>query len=198
MSGFLVGARERLEARQKVLVRFSFQTSNFSLPKSPNTEVNYNHLQCILISTGTGYAPFRAFSQERSFALEKSLTTPLGKMTLFFGCRRREEDYIYSEEIFDYNSTGVYTAVFEAFSREDPRKKIYVQDILDHKEDMIRRLLYQVNGSIYICGSTRMSKDILRVIARHIAEYKDLSFEMAEEEVDRLMANKQICMEAWN
>ncbi len=42
-------------------------------------------------------------------------------MTLFFGCRNREEDYIYSDEIFDQNSSGVYTAVFEAFSREDVR-----------------------------------------------------------------------------
>lgn len=130
--------------------------------------------------------------------MENNLPTTLGKSILFFGCRKREEDYIYSEEVFDLNSKGVYTAVFEAFSREDPKKKVYVQDILDHKEDMIRRLLYQIGGSIYICGSTKMSKDILKVIARHIAEYKDLTFEQAEEELDQLIARKQICMEAWN
>lgn len=51
--------------------------------------------------------------------MSKGIPTNLGKLTLFFGCRNREEDYIYSEEVFDQNSSGVYTAVFEAFSRED-------------------------------------------------------------------------------
>lgn len=73
----------------------------------------------MLIATGTGYAPFRAFAQERAFCLKNGIPSPLGKCILFFGCRNREEDYIYSEEIFDHNSSGVYTAIFEAFSRED-------------------------------------------------------------------------------
>ncbi len=191
MSQFCLQAKERLALKQKVPVRFTLQVSNFSLPKKPNTE-------CIVIATGTGYAPFRAFAQERSHSISQKMDTTLGKMILFFGCRRREEDYIYCEEVFDHNSTGVYSAVFEAFSREDPRNKVYVQDILDHKADMINKLLYQQGGSVYICGSTAMSKDILRILARHVGEYKGLSNDQAEEEVDRLIREKQICMEAWN
>jgi NADPH-ferrihemoprotein reductase len=126
-------------------------------------------------------------------------------MTLFFGCRKREEDYIYAEEIMDQNSCGTYCAVFEAFSREDvvnnlmqPKVKVYVQDILEHKEDMIKRVLYQSNGAVYICGSTAMSKDVLKVITKHVANIKNLSFSDAEQEMDRLLLEKKICMEAWN
>lgn len=74
------------------------------------------------MATGTGYAPFRAFAQERAYCLKNNIPTTLGKMTLFFGCRNREEDYIYAEEVFDHNSSGVYAAIFEAFSREDVEK----------------------------------------------------------------------------
>ena len=130
--------------------------------------------------------------------MKQNLPSNLGKMTLFFGCRKREEDYIYSDEVFDQNSSGVYSAVFEAFSREDPKNKVYVQNILEHKEDMLTRLLYQSQGRVYICGSTAMSKDVLRILSRHIAEYKRLSTDQADEEVDRLIKEKQICMEAWN
>lgn len=80
-------------------------------------------------------------------------------------------------------------------------KKIYVQDILDHKEDMLRRILYREDGPrgrIYICGSTRMSKDVLRVMARHVAEFKNLAFQEAEKEIDALIKDRRICMEAWN
>lgn len=73
----------------------------------------------MLVATGTGYAPFRAFSQERAFCMKNNIPTGLGKLILFFGCRNREEDYIYSDEVFDHNSSGVYSAIFEAFSRED-------------------------------------------------------------------------------
>lgn len=119
-------------------------------------------------------------------------------MILYFGCRNREEDYIYGDEIFDQNSCGVYTAVFEAFSREDPKMKVYVQSILEHKEDMVKRILYQAEGRIYICGSTAMSKEVLRVLTFHIANSLNLSPSQAEDEVDRLQKAKRINMEAWN
>lgn len=78
--------------------------------------------------------------------------------------------------------------------------KVYVQSILEHKEDMIRRILYAQKGRIYICGSTSMSKEVLGIIQRHVIDYHDKSFTYleGEKEVDRLLREKQICMEAWN
>lgn len=78
--------------------------------------------------------------------------------------------------------------------------KVYVQNILEHKEDMIRRVLYAQGGRIYICGSTGMSKEVLAIIQRHVTDYHDKSFTYleGEKEVDRLLREKKICMEAWN
>lgn len=78
--------------------------------------------------------------------------------------------------------------------------KVYVQTILEHKEDMIRRILYAQAGRVYICGSTAMSKDVLAIIQRHVTEQgsKAVSYKEGEKEVDRLLREKQICMEAWN
>lgn len=51
--------------------------------------------------------------------MKNNTDSKFGKCILIFGCRKRNEDYIYKDEIMDLNSTGVYTATFEAFSRED-------------------------------------------------------------------------------
>lgn len=75
-----------------------------------------------------------------------------------------------------------------------------MQSILEHKEDMIRKLIYSLNGKIYICGSTTMSKEVLSIIQKHVTDQvsKSFSYEEGEKEMDRLLHEKQICMEAWN
>ena len=77
----------------------------------------------MLIAAGTGYAPFRAFSEERAYCMKNKKESKFGKTTLIFGCRNSDEDYIYKDEIMDLNAEGVYTCIFEAFSREDVKFK---------------------------------------------------------------------------
>jgi NADPH-ferrihemoprotein reductase len=62
--------------------------SQFRLPTKTETPV-------IMIGPGTGLAPFRGFIQERSLAREEGKT--VGDTILYFGCRKRSEDYIYEE-----------------------------------------------------------------------------------------------------
>jgi hypothetical protein len=82
-----------------------------------------------LVCAGTGHAPFRGFVQERRFLLDQqqqssasassSASAPLlAEAHLFFGCRRRDLDWIYRDEMEAAAKDGVVTSLELAFSRE--------------------------------------------------------------------------------
>lgn len=64
--------------------------SNFKLPSDPSKPI-------IMIGPGTGVAPFRAFIQERAEQVKKQ--DNLGETVLFYGCRRKDEDWLYKDEM---------------------------------------------------------------------------------------------------
>ena len=107
--------------------------ATFKLPKDVKAPV-------ILIGPGTGYAPFRGFLQEREYLL-KSKKQELGECMLFFGCRKEEHDYIYRDEMENALSEKVITSLDVAFSRDDPKKKVYVQDKIQMKAKDVYKIL---------------------------------------------------------
>jgi sulfite reductase alpha subunit-like flavoprotein len=65
---------------------------------------------------------------------------------LFFGCRSRSQDWLYRAEMEEYLKNGALTELHTAFSRENPAKKVYVQDRIEEQGDRLCKLLLSVGG----------------------------------------------------
>lgn len=113
----------------------------------------------VLIGPGTGVAPIRSFLWEKaalaqSFREEHGTDQPLpfGPTVLLYGGRNRTADYFFEEE-WEELKKALNLVVFTAFSR-DQKHKVYVQDVIRQNRDAFFRLLYERNGSVFVCGSS--------------------------------------------
>ncbi|OBT93796.1 NADPH-cytochrome P450 reductase [Pseudogymnoascus verrucosus] len=97
-----------------------------------------------MVGPGSGIAPFRAFVQERAGLAAEGFT--IGPVLLFFGCREHK--------FFNIDC---------AFSR-DGEQKVYVQDQFRERGREARRLVVEQGAAFYICGSTKMAKDVKEVL----------------------------------
>lgn len=136
--------------------------SKFKLPITSSTPL-------ILISAGTGFAPFRAFLQER--AKLHAIGKPVGRILLFFGCRNND-DFIYREELDKIqNDLGGKLKIFTAFSRRGA--KTYVQDqVAQHSSEVLE--LLNVGANLYICGKASMAREVDMKIEDAVGKAKSL------------------------
>jgi cytochrome P450/NADPH-cytochrome P450 reductase len=105
----------------------------------------------ILVSAGTGVAPFRGFLGDRLAAKQDG--EPYSPALCFFGVRDPEVDYIFREEFEAAEGEGI-VRMRPAFSRASQDGVRYVQDRIAADADEVWELLGDPakDTHVYICG----------------------------------------------
>lgn len=170
------------------LVPIFVRKSQFRLPTRTQTPV-------IMIGPGTGFAPFRGFIQEREVA--RSEGKPVGDTILYFGCRKRAEDFIYEEELEKYLASGLLT-MHAAFSR-DQDKKVYVTHLLEQNADELWKVIGENNGHVYICGDARsMASDVRNIIQKVIMDKAKMTEQQAVAYIKKMETQKRYSADVWS
>ncbi|EER24576.1 NADPH-cytochrome P450 reductase [Coccidioides posadasii str. Silveira] len=151
--------------------------SNFKLPSDPSKPI-------IMVGPGTGVAPFRGFIQERVAQAERG--DKVGPTVLFFGCRNRDEDFLYKDEWEAVSEKlGDNFKLFTAFSRES-EKKVYVQHRLRENAVLVNELLKN-KATFYVCGdAANMAREVNTILGQIISEQRGLPLEKGEEFVKNM------------
>ncbi len=150
--------------------------SAFRLPEDARADL-------ILIGPGTGLAPLRGFLQER--AAQRQDGVPVGETLLFFGCRRRDHDFLYRSELEELVRDGALSQLFVAFSREPNEARTYVQDLLLRHGERLLPLLDR-GAAIYVCGD-----------ARHMAPAVEAAFAQLLTQRGQSSDQAHATLEAW-
>ncbi|QCI19982.1 assimilatory sulfite reductase (NADPH) flavoprotein subunit [Buchnera aphidicola (Brevicoryne brassicae)] len=172
-SGYL---SQSLKSDDKVKF-FIENNNNFRLPIDKNIPI-------IMIASGTGIAPFRAFMQQRDNDGSK------GKNWIFFGNPNFTEDFLYQIEWQEYIKKGLLTKMSLAWSR-DQERKIYIQDKI--RENGKEIWSWIENGAqIYICGNaSKMAKDVEKALLDIISQNGNMSAEDSNEFLNNLRLNQR-------
>lgn len=138
----------------------------------------------------------RGFVRERVQQVKNGVN--VGKTILFYGCRNEHDDFLYKQEWSEYASVlGDKFEMFNAFSRQDPSKKVYVQDKIVENYKIVNELLNN-GATIYVCGdASRMARDVQAAIAKIVAKDRDISQESATELVKSWKVQNRYQEDVW-
>ncbi|KAK1800367.1 hypothetical protein P4O66_005591 [Electrophorus voltai] len=163
--------------------------SQFRLPFTASKPV-------VMIGPGTGIAPFMGFIQERAWLKEQG--EEVGETILYFGCRHRNEDFLYQEELQEFEKAGVLTQLNVAFSR-DQRHKVYVQHLLKKNKEYLWKLIHFSNVHIYVCGDAHnMARDVKATFHAIAEEVGELSHAEAVDYFKQLTISGHYSQDVWS
>lgn len=120
--------------------------ATFLLPDDPDARI-------LMICTGTGSAPMRAFTMRR----QRRVGIIHGGMTMFFGARTPDSLPYFGplqkvpKSLLDQHLV---------FSRQEGQDKEYVQDRMLRERDRVAELLQDPQSYVYICGLRDMEDGV--------------------------------------
>lgn len=125
--------------------------ATFLMPNDPDARI-------LMICTGTGSAPMRAFTMQRQRAGGRDMTG----MTMFFGART-PQSLPYFGPLKKVPDSVLHKHL--VFSRLPDQPKEYVQDRMLAEADAVAEILSDPASYIYVCGLKEMEEGVEKALA---------------------------------
>jgi len=171
----------------------------------------------LMVGPGTGVAPFRAFVRHRMCLLQTGKTerqnhsngdstssadasVSVGPSLLFFGCRKRDEDFLYESEWSAAVEAGALTALHTAFSREEKARKVYVQHRMREPAvaEQMWRQLCAPDAHVYIAGAAgAMPRAVRAALVEAAVAYGGMGEDGAAAWLRALETQRRLQCETW-
>ncbi|WP_217207135.1 bifunctional cytochrome P450/NADPH--P450 reductase [Streptomyces sp. AC550_RSS872] len=138
---------QTVQAGDTVQARVLPCSEAFRLPQDESVPV-------ILVSAGTGLAPFRGA------VLDRHHTRSTGTLLCYFGCDHPEVDYLHRTEFEAAEAAGA-VSMRPTFARAPEDGACFVQDRIAKESDEVWAVL-EAGGRVYICGDGRRMAPAVR------------------------------------
>eukprot|EP01004_Peranema_trichophorum_P002658 NODE_16_length_5592_cov_268.649479_g13_i0.p1 GENE.NODE_16_length_5592_cov_268.649479_g13_i0~~NODE_16_length_5592_cov_268.649479_g13_i0.p1 ORF type:complete len:1810 (-),score=446.90 NODE_16_length_5592_cov_268.649479_g13_i0:99-5528(-) len=148
----------------------------------------------VMAGIGSGLAPFVAFLRERSWKRKQGIK--VGNLALYFGNRYEKKEYLMEKELKQYVDEGLLS-LRTAFSRDDPKKKVYVQDIVRQDPELLYDYLVKQKGSMYVCGSREMPKPVQNSLKHCFIKGGGMTEKEADDYLVEMFTTGRYNIESW-
>ncbi|XP_076868936.1 methionine synthase reductase [Brachyhypopomus gauderio] len=159
----------------------------------------------VMVGPGTGVAPFIGFLQQREREREENPEYTCGETWLFFGCRHKDRDFLFREELERFVETGTLNHLKVCFSRDDPEgggpepRPRYVQHLLHQYSKSVVNSLFVDQGYLYVCGDAKnMAKDVNDTLLEIIRNELQLDKLESLKVVAKLREEKRYLQDIWS
>ncbi|XP_042570178.1 methionine synthase reductase-like isoform X1 [Cyprinus carpio] len=173
-------------------------SSTFHLPADPSIPV-------VMVGPGTGVAPFIGFLQQREKEREANQEATFGETWLFFGCRHKDKDFLFREELERFAHNGTLSHLIVCFSRDEPdaagtvNTPTYVQHNLRLHAKNVASILLKNKGCLYVCGDAKnMAKDVNDTLLEIIGNELQIDKLDAMKIVAGLREEKRYLQDIWS
>ncbi|XP_029934914.1 methionine synthase reductase isoform X3 [Myripristis murdjan] len=147
----------------------------------------------------------RPYSAAREKERQTNPEAAFGETWLFFGCRHKDRDYLFREELEGFVSSGTLSHLKVCFSRDkqeeettSPAAPRYVQHNLLLNRQHITDILLKESGCLYVCGDAKnMAKDVNDALVEMIRAELQLDQLDAMKKLAELKEEKRYLQDIW-
>jgi len=146
---------------------------------------------------GSGLAPHLAFLRDHVRAAEEG--EEVAPFSLYFGNRYMADEFLYQDELKEYEKKYDWFKLHTAFSRDNPNKKVYVQDLVAITDDARRLLRERKDGLLYVCGNRQLPKPLQDALVKSFARQSTDPKEVGDAtyEMEQLYIKSRAQQEVW-